>query len=75
MMSVSAALAAPARPLRPALLDAFRDLFNWMSRNSRGAQLAAEVERLEALSDAELAGLGLRRDRIVHRVFATSYGL
>jgi uncharacterized protein YjiS (DUF1127 family) len=29
-----------------------------------------EVERLSALSDAQLAQLGLTRDRIVHHAFA-----
>jgi hypothetical protein len=28
-----------------------------------------EIERLEAKSDAELAAMGLTRDRIVHHVF------
>ncbi|MBW6507469.1 MAG: hypothetical protein K0B00_12050 [Rhodobacteraceae bacterium] len=38
-------------------------------RNSR----IAEVERLRALSDAELAGLGIARDRIVHHVFSDRF--
>lgn len=28
-----------------------------------------EIARLQAMSDAELAALGLRRDRIVHHVY------
>ncbi len=32
-----------------------------------------EVQRLQALSDAELAEMGIARDRIVHHVFRDIY--
>lgn len=69
-MSAYAAVAAPTRPLRPALLDALRDLAHWLADNSTGARLLAETRRLEALSDAELARHGLDRADIVRHVFA-----
>jgi hypothetical protein len=34
-----------------------------------------EIRRLQALSDAELARLGIARDRIVHHVFRDKLGL
>jgi hypothetical protein len=37
---------------------------------SAAARCGREVERLMALSDAELAARGLSRDRIVHHVLA-----
>jgi hypothetical protein len=39
------------------------------------AQCAREAERLFALSDAELARLGLTRDRVIHHAFARYLGL
>lgn len=39
-----------------------------------GNRRIAEVRRLEAMSDAELAGRGLARDRIVHFVFRDMFG-
>lgn len=40
-------------------------LVKYSERHSR----ADQIERLEAKSDAELAGMGLSRDRIVQHVF------
>lgn len=46
--------------------DAFVEAMgNYMERNAR----AAEIERLSALSDAELSARGLTRDGIVPHVF------
>lgn len=42
---------------------------NYIERHSR----VAKVERLNALSDAELAALGLHRDRIVYHVFSDRF--
>jgi len=58
-------------PALPALFDRVLDSF----RKSTSAYIArqsrrAEIEALEAKSDAELAKLGITRDRIVHYVFA-----
>ncbi len=58
-------------PRLPALFDGFR---KWLSRGTE-AYIAkqsrrAEIEALEAKSDAELARMGLTRDRIVHYVFS-----
>ena len=40
-----------------------------MMINATSAQKLEQVERLHAKSDAELAQLGIRRDRIVQAVF------
>ncbi|WP_199258863.1 hypothetical protein [Paracoccus binzhouensis] len=63
-------------PRLPALFDAF---LKWLSRGTE-AYIArqsrrAEIEALEAKSDAELARLGITRDRIVHYVFADRFFL
>lgn len=42
-----------------------------MENNSR----VQRVERLHAMSDAELAKLGLKREDIVHHVFRGMYGI
>jgi hypothetical protein len=41
-----------------------------MVENSGGMRCARKAERLSQLSDAELARLGLTRDRIVQHAFA-----
>jgi hypothetical protein len=41
-----------------------------MVENSGGMRCSREAERLSQLSDAELARLGLTRDRIVQHAFA-----
>lgn len=43
----------------------------WMERQSR----ANEIARLEAMTDSELAGLGIRRDRIYQHVFRDVFAL
>lgn len=43
-----------------------------MARNSHGARCAREAKRLFALDDAELARLGLTRDRIIAHAFRGS---
>lgn len=57
-------------PWLPAAYDAFftrlgQGLNSYIETRSRRAEIAA----LEAKSDAELAQLGITRDRIVHYVF------
>ncbi|QFQ86380.1 hypothetical protein F8A10_02390 [Paracoccus kondratievae] len=58
-------------PRLPAKLDAF---LKWLSRGTEAYiekhSRRAEIEALEAKSDAELARMGLTRDRIVHHVFS-----
>ncbi|WP_372840613.1 DUF1127 domain-containing protein [Phaeovulum sp.] len=44
-------------------------LIQYVDRHSR----VAEVERLNALSDAELAKIGISRDRIVYHVFSDRF--
>lgn len=46
-----------------------RRLFVALGQNSRGGRAAREAERLSRLSDAELAHLGVPRDRIVLHAF------
>lgn len=41
----------------------------WMARFIRAAARTEQIERLEAMSDADLADLGLTRDQIVLHVF------
>lgn len=41
----------------------------FLGDNSRGARAAREAERLYAMSDAELAEIGLHRDQILYRAF------
>jgi len=59
-------LATLSAQIRAVLATFAQGLGRYMESHSR----VAEVERLNGLSDAELAALGLRRDRIVHHVFA-----
>lgn len=59
------------KPTLSAVLRNFIDGFNarsaaYIERHSR----RAEIEALQAKSDAELARMGLTRDRIVHHVFS-----
>lgn len=49
--------------------DAFVGAYVRMCRRSPAARCAAEAERLFALSDGELASLGLTRDRVIHHAF------
>ncbi len=44
-------------------------LVQYVDRHSR----VAEVERLNALSDAELAKIGISRDRIIYHVFSDRF--
>lgn len=53
------------------LRNGLAGFFQVLARNSQGWACAREVERLSALSDAELAKLGLTRDRIVQHAFAS----
>ncbi|MDQ7260465.1 hypothetical protein NM680_01485 [Paracoccus sp. PS-1] len=58
-------------PRLPELFDAFLKRFArgteaYIEKHSR----RAEIEALEAKSDAELARMGITRDRIVHYVFS-----
>ena len=57
---------ATPRPAGLRLLD--RIAAAWMRFETLQSR-SEEIERLHALSDAELARRGIRRDRIVHHVF------
>lgn len=46
-----------------------RRLFMALAESSHGARAAREAERLSRLSDAELARLGIPRERIVLHAF------
>lgn len=48
---------------------ALSSAFMFLAENSRGARAAREAQRLSALTDAELAALGLRRNEILSRAF------
>ncbi|PKP69964.1 MAG: hypothetical protein CVT82_09080 [Alphaproteobacteria bacterium HGW-Alphaproteobacteria-4] len=61
-------IVAPKR-LRSFFTGLGHAIIAYTERNSR----VAEVERLNALSDDELAKLGIARDRIVHHVFSDRF--
>lgn len=48
----------------------FASIAQGLGRYIESHSRVAEVERLNGLTDAELAAMGLRRDRIVHHVFS-----
>ncbi|MCM2560737.1 hypothetical protein M8756_03265 [Lutimaribacter sp. EGI FJ00015] len=48
-------------------------LLNWMENYADTKTRRAEIEALSAKTDAELAEMGLRRDRIAHYVFRDLY--
>ena len=58
----------PASPRIAALRRIFETPFDTRTR-----ELAARVARLRALSDAELAEMGLHRDDILHHVFSRKW--
>ncbi len=45
-------------------------LLGWIVHNSEGARCARHAARLDALSDAQLAARGIRREDIVRTAFA-----
>lgn len=65
--------AATAQPLAKSLLNAFLagagHVVDVLADASHGARCAREAERLFALSDAELAKRGLRRDQVITHAF------
>lgn len=65
MANAFALPAAPESGLRKSLGGIFRQL----AENFRGYACAREAERLSALSDAELARLGIRREGIFQHAF------
>jgi hypothetical protein len=64
---------APRRDVGKAVLArigaGFAAVMRFLCDLSNARQRALEVQRLVALSDAELARRGLKRDEIVHYVF------
>lgn len=57
-------------------IDAFFSRFGQgMNAYLESRARCAEIEALEALSDEELAGMGLTRDRIVAHVFRDTFWL
>ncbi len=66
---VAHAVAAPARSVREALVAAAARLGHALADNSEAMRCKREADRLFAMSDAELAGLGLTRDRVITHAF------
>ncbi len=64
------ATSTPARGVFGSILAAARNVGAFLIDNSDAMRCRREAERLFALSDAELAKLGLTRDRIIHHAFA-----
>ena len=48
-------------------------LWSWLETVAERGSRRADIERLNACSDAELAALGIRRDQIAHYVFRDLY--
>lgn len=59
------ALAHPGRPLAGRLMDFLVSI----GQASEIGRRAAAAERLLAMSDADLANIGLSRDRVLHHAF------
>lgn len=70
-MASTFALPAPAHS---GLRKSLGRLFRKMAENSAGYACAREAERLSAMSDAELARLGVSRDRIFQHAFGRFLG-
>lgn len=60
----------PGIPLGERLSTRAKQVFIWLVQHSEGARCAEHAARLEALSDAELAARGIRREDIVRIAFA-----
>ena len=58
-----------SRPFLAALGEAVVTCVEFLARHSIPARCAAEADRLFALSDEELARLGLTRDRVIRARF------
>lgn len=60
---------APARPLLASIYGHLRKIGALIANQSELMRCSREAERLFAMSDDQLARLGLTRDRIVHHAF------
>lgn len=60
---------APARTVLDTLSDLVARLGRALVDNSDAMRCKREADRLFAMSDAELATLGVTRDRVIHRAF------
>ncbi len=70
MALTQSALKQPAISITPGLGNwSWPRMRPWMARYIRARARTDQIEALEAMSDAELAALGLDRDRIVLHVF------
>ncbi|MDO5530183.1 MAG: DUF1127 domain-containing protein [Paracoccus sp. (in: a-proteobacteria)] len=63
--------AAPQPAARPGI---FERIINFLSNVAEANSRVRAVEALEAMSDAQLAALGIERSRIVHHVFRDKMG-
>ncbi len=68
-MHVQTAAMTDRRPLIDRIGAGFTMIFETLARTSRGARCAREAERLSALSDAQLARMGLKREDIIRHAF------
>jgi hypothetical protein len=57
------------RSILSAIGSAIGEAYVALARRSPAARCAEEAERLFALSDEELARMGLTRDRVIHHAF------
>lgn len=68
-MTAQSTNATPRQSVLAPLAAAGRRFWEFALTHSAGARCAREAERLSALSDAELARIGLRREDIVRHAF------
>lgn len=73
-MTAQSTNVTPIRSAFAPILAAGRVLVNVVAATSHAARCAREAERLLAMSDSELAKLGLRRDQIVQYAFQPYMG-
>jgi uncharacterized protein YjiS (DUF1127 family) len=62
--------AATTPSFRDTLSHAFERMMNWVEAHSEMSRSAELARKLEAMSDADLAKLGIARDRIYAHAFA-----
>ncbi len=67
--AITSSVADTAKHIGASIMSFFGTVSHAMMVNSTGAERVRIVQRLQAKSDAELAGLGIKRDDIVRHAF------
>lgn len=74
-MTAQARTTVPGHSILAGITRGARFVFDMFAHASIGARCAREAERLSAMSDAELARRGLRRDQIIRHAFGPYFAL